>query len=513
VLAHVLEGLGDRMWRAREAACLALSELLPGRTYAQLAPVLGELHTKLLRVLDDVKETVREAALKGWRALCSACVRFVEPAGGGGAGKSDATAAGGGGGGKGIGSATTTTAAAVGPAARDAMALLSELVPLLLETGMQQPAAEVRDRASKQLLKLARAAGDAIGDHAPKLVPALLESLSSLEDPALSYLQLQTGRMGEGTQQALEQARVSALRNSDAASVLDQCLKMMGGSHIDAVIPALAQLLSRGTGLPTRAGTARFLFQLAQAQPLLVRPHALRLLKTLRHAILDERSPVARKAYAAAAAQLARGAPPEPLGELLRGLLERYEGEAAAEEEERLVVASLVCELQRGAPDAMQAVRTDWLPHAFLGRYEPRFEREGKAKGEEKEKGVLASAWEEAYDEAGGGTGAVLLHAPEIFALLKRVVEGTSWALRGAAAKAVLELGDTSGGALRKRPAEAEALEALVAQLRERKWRDKEGIMPLLAAKFPEPHKANEETQPTGTADVLMNDVPASGDI
>ena len=105
------------------------------------------------------------------------------------------------------------------------------------------------------------------------------------------------------------------------------------------------------------------------------------------------------------------------------------------------------------------------------------------------------------------------MHAPDIFALLKRVVEGTSWALRGAAAKAVLELGDTSGGALRKRPAEAEALEALVAQLRERKWRDKEGIMPLLAAKFPEPHKANEETQPTGTADVLMNDVPASGDI
>ena len=83
VLAHVLEGLGDRMWRAREAACLARSELLPGRTYAQLAPVLGELHTKLLRVLDDVKETVREAALKGWRALCSACVRFGEPAGGG----------------------------------------------------------------------------------------------------------------------------------------------------------------------------------------------------------------------------------------------------------------------------------------------------------------------------------------------------------------------------------------------------------------------------------------------
>lgn len=55
-----------------------------------------------------------------------------------------------------------------------------------------------------------------------------------------------------------------------------------------------------------------------QAQPLLLQPHALKLLKTLRHAILGERSSVARKAYAAAAAQLARSAPPEPLGLRLR---------------------------------------------------------------------------------------------------------------------------------------------------------------------------------------------------
>lgn len=161
-------------------------------------------------------------------------------------------------------------------------------------------------------------------------------------------------------------------------------------------------------------------------------------------------------------------------GELLRELLERYVGDAAAEEEERLVIASLVSELQRGAPDAMQAVRSDWLPHAFLGRYEPRWEREGKARGEEKESGKLASAWEEAYDEAGGGTGAVLQHVAEILELLRRVVEGPSWALRRAAAHAVLELAANSGGTLLKRPAEAEAMAALVAQLRDRKWRDKE---------------------------------------
>ena len=47
VLEHLCESLGDRLWRAREGACLALAELLPGRTHAELAPKLAELHTKV----------------------------------------------------------------------------------------------------------------------------------------------------------------------------------------------------------------------------------------------------------------------------------------------------------------------------------------------------------------------------------------------------------------------------------------------------------------------------------
>ena len=40
---------------------------LPGRSWAELQPHFERLFTALLRVLDDVKETVRKAALAGWR--------------------------------------------------------------------------------------------------------------------------------------------------------------------------------------------------------------------------------------------------------------------------------------------------------------------------------------------------------------------------------------------------------------------------------------------------------------
>ena len=104
VLAHLSDGLGDRMWRAREAShlpdeearartclvkkssshtqasCAALAELLPGRGIDELQAALTDLHLRLLRALDDVKETVRAAAATAWRALCSACVRLADGA-------------------------------------------------------------------------------------------------------------------------------------------------------------------------------------------------------------------------------------------------------------------------------------------------------------------------------------------------------------------------------------------------------------------------------------------------
>jgi len=197
----------------------------------------------------------------------------------------------------------------------------------------------------------------------------------------------------------------------------------MDEAQIDAVVPQLSQLLSRGTGLPMRAGAAVFLMQLYQARPLQLAPHAPRLLKTLTRAILDERSATARKAYASAAAHLARAAPAEQLGTLVRGLVTRYVGEDAINNEARLTIAALVRELQRGASEAMEAIRCDWLPLAFIGRHEPRWESEDAKGGKTSdEPGKLASTWHEAYDESGGNAGAVVSHLDEVFELLTALV-------------------------------------------------------------------------------------------
>ena len=64
-------------------------------------------------------------------------------------------------------------------------------------------------------------------------------------------------------QGALEAARVAAMRGSDATGAIDVCMRILEPSQLEAMLPALIGLLHRGTGLPTRAGTARLIVQLA----------------------------------------------------------------------------------------------------------------------------------------------------------------------------------------------------------------------------------------------------------
>ena len=493
VLAHLKAGLTDRLWRAREASCLALADLLPGREWDELKDSLEALTTALMRALDDIKETVRVAALTCWRALCSVCTRLCSAGGGGGA----TTSRGAGGG---------------GAASARAAEALDLLLPLLLERGVGHAAEDVSKLCAKQLLKLCEAAAPPLlAPHTGRLVPRLLENLSVLEDQSLNYLQMHAASAGI-SDASLEQARVAAVRSSASSTALETCLGAMGAAEISDVLPSVGGLLTRGVGLPTRTGAARFLMLLAQRDRSLLAPHAPKLLRTLQAAVLAEASVTARRAYAAAASEVARAAPSEALSRLSSELCARYvdEAGAATEEELRLTVATLLRELLRGASDAMATVRSDWLPLAFVGRHEPRWEAEtvNVSATEAKQPGKLATVWREAYDEAGGSAGVAALHLPELLGLTARVIDGTSWSLRRAAAAALAELLAAAPTALTSSDAHKSELRRQASLLRERKMWEKETLVAALDAAI----EKCIGPDPTAAAPAAAPAAPASGD-
>ena len=443
VMAHLIEGVTDRLWRSREASCYALAEALAGRTYAEVGPTLCELHEKLIRCVDDIKDSVRKAALAAWRSLSSVINRLCD--------------------------------GSLAPASQ-AEEVLGIILPGLIERGISHASDDVRGLCTKQLLGVCKAAGTHIRPHVVTLVPALLETLSVVEDPTLNYLQMHSESAGIA-QGALEAARLNAMRGSDATGAIDTCLRVMDAPQLEAALPAVMQLLKGGVGLPTRAGTARFLVQLAQQHPLLLVPHAPKLLKSLFSASLHERSEVARGAYAAAAAQVARGASAETLSKLVSHLTELYiSDEGGVEDSMRLAVGELTRELLRVATDAMNRVRAEWVALAFVGKHEPRSQKENaeaQNKSQREERGKLASMWLESYDEAGITPSVLGLHLPEVLPLLTTIVHGPSWALRRAAAHGLLEIQDKVPKTMLKAEQAAE-MGRLAARLVEKRWRDKE---------------------------------------
>ena len=78
---ELLDALAARPWRARQASCLAMADLLPGRRWPLLAPNFGELWEVALRVADDIKDSVRvhgERLLRAVGNLSQRCAAVPE---------------------------------------------------------------------------------------------------------------------------------------------------------------------------------------------------------------------------------------------------------------------------------------------------------------------------------------------------------------------------------------------------------------------------------------------------
>jgi proteasome component ECM29 len=141
----------------------------------------------------------------------------------------------------------------------------------------------------------------------------MLESLSSLEDSRLSYVAQHAASVGINAD-ALDAARVAASRGGSVGDALDRCLRHVTSPEALAdVVPRLAAMARTGTGLNTRAGTARFATALCAPGRVpggIGAPQAAALLNAFVNALEQERLPAVRSAYAAAAAAAARHAAP-----------------------------------------------------------------------------------------------------------------------------------------------------------------------------------------------------------
>ena len=107
-----------------------------------------------------------------------------------------------------------------------------------------------------------------------------MRQVHATQDARLNYIEQHASRVGLDANR-LESLRVSASRSSPLGDTLDLCARYTSADSLPALVPRLSQLVTRGVGLNTRVGTARFIGQLTGRLGADVRPHTAALIKVL----------------------------------------------------------------------------------------------------------------------------------------------------------------------------------------------------------------------------------------
>ncbi|KAL8203023.1 UNVERIFIED_CONTAM: hypothetical protein K2H54_036013, partial [Gekko kuhli] len=432
ILDDLINNLTSNMWRIRESSCLALNDLLRGRPLDDIIDKLPEIWETLFRVQDDIKESVRKAAELALKTLSKVCVKMCDPS-------------------KGAAGQRT----------------IAVLLPCLLDKGMMSTVTEVRTLSVNTLVKISKSAGAMLKPHAPKLIPALLESLSVLEPQVFNYLSL---RATDQEKAAMDYARLSAAKSSLMMETINMCLQYLDVSVLGELVPRLCELTRSGVGIATKGGCASVIVSLTTQCPQDLTPYSGKLMSALLSGLTD-RNNVVQKAFAFAMGHLVRTSRDSSTDKLLQKLNSWY-----MEKEEQVyktACALTVHAIGRYSPDVLKNQAKLVLPLAFLGMHEVPEEEKG-----EKEDG---NRWTEVWQENVPGTyGGIRLYMEELIAITQKALQSQSWKMKAQGASAMASIAKQSGSLVP--PHLGMVLSALLQGLSGRTWTGKEELLKAVAS-------------------------------
>uniref|UniRef100_A0A1D1XKS2 Proteasome-associated protein ECM29 n=1 Tax=Anthurium amnicola TaxID=1678845 RepID=A0A1D1XKS2_9ARAE len=453
IVEDLLLHSGSRLWRSREASCLALADIIQGRNFDQVAKHLKQLWTAAFRAMDDIKETVRNSGHSLHRAVSSLTVRLCD---------------------------VSLTAVS------DTSRTMDIVLPFFLVEGIVSKVESVRKASVGMVMKLSKGAGVALRPHLPELVCCMLESLSSLEDQRLNYVELHASSAGIHAEK-LETMRISVARDSPMWETLNLCLNVVDTKSLDMLVPRLAQLVRAGVGLNTRVGVANFISLLGQKVNADIKPFTSMLLKPLLRAVMEEKTNAAKQAFATACATTLKYAGASNAQKIIEETVALHLGDRNA----HISCAILLKNYLNIAADIVSGYHATVLPVVFVARFE-----------DDKD---VSDQFEALWEETVGSESITLqLYLAEIVPLLCNCITSSSWASKRKSAKAIRKLSEILGESLS--PFHHGLLKILLAELPGRVWEGKETMLFAVASLCSSCHKAISAEDP-GTSNIVVDAV------
>ncbi|XP_056682996.1 uncharacterized protein [Spinacia oleracea] len=450
ILDDLLMQCGSRLWRSRESSCLALADIIQGRRFEHIGMHLKRLWMAAFRAMDDIKETVRSSGDKLCRAVSSLTIRLCD---------------------------VSLTDKSITSQAMDIV------LPLLLAEGIMSKVDSVRKASIGVVMKLAKGAGVSIRPHLADLVTCMLESLSSLEDQGLNYVELHAANIGV-QKDKLENLRISIAKGSAMWETLELCIDVVDQPSLDLLVPRLAQLVRSGVGLNTRVGVASFITLLVQRVNLEIKPFTGSLLRLLFPAVIEERSGSAKRAFASAFAMALKYSTPTQAQQFIDEVAALHAGDRNAQ----VSCALLLKSCASLAADVLSGYHVTILPVIFMSRFED----------DKHVSGLFEEVWEE---NTSGDNVTLQLYLGEMVSLITDSISSSSWSSKRKAAQAITKLSETLHESLSTYC--QVLLSSLLKEIPGRLWEGKEALLNALASLCTSCHGAISSADPSAANDVL----------
>lgn len=399
ILEELLVGMGNREWRVRQASCAAMQDLLQGRQIERYQDRLEEIWRMSFRVVDDIKESVRNAAMQLCRGLTTSLVRHVD--------------------------------VSSGASEKRAKEILEKLIPFLTGNyGLQSDAEEVQTFALNTLLQLCKKAGKTLKPYIPSLCGEFIGLLSTLEPQSMNFLSLNADKYGI-TREDVDASRMASLRGSPMMDAVEQMVELVDDNLMNEFVTSIVKAIKRSVGLPSKLAASRVLVSLTVRKLQETTPYADKLLLASKSQLTSNNETVSQS-YAISAGYICRMASQERVLEYADYLQQLYfESE---DEHPRRVSAVAISAVAKHSGDKFDSLASAFLPFVFIATHDI-------------DSGVREK-FEQTWNDNTGGTGAIKLHIREIIDIVKRHLASRQWSVRQVSAKSIAEacnrIGDDS---------------------------------------------------------------------
>uniref|UniRef100_A0A0K0E984 Proteasome component M29 n=1 Tax=Strongyloides stercoralis TaxID=6248 RepID=A0A0K0E984_STRER len=358
ILKEIIPTLTDKEWRMREASCFALGDLLSSHCTPEMYDEFGDILYTLLRVQDDIKESVRVSAERCLKQYKRAIIKASTKKGG--------------------------------------EKIISKVLPVLIDKGMQSNVKANRGFSLSMVMEMAKEIKEKIIPYLPIVMSCLLDAMSETEPSVINYI---ATRSNADELEILDNVRASTARTSPMMSALHDCIPMIDETIIINVYPLLIDRMKNSIGFVTRSAVCNVIINLSIRRAICFTKNTNvtdKLINSLAISGLNDRNPTIRNEFGQAISYILKYSSNSQCLKIINSYiitpLKRH-GETEDHDENKLKsVGQLLKNINEHSGEELKSHLPNIVPYVFLiiCKDYPKEDLEGKAIKE-----FWLSVWEE----------------------------------------------------------------------------------------------------------------------